>query len=212
MMVPVFIYNIITVDFYQLWLNFNVTSTKNIDVISTTLFRRFFDVASTKNIDVISTTLFRRLIDVVLRVMTSWRHSNVYSTSYRRHVPTGVWTAQSSYDNVHSSMCSPVWRTCDEAADAIYKESWVSFEKKALLWSGLDKLRDVHATVDWGKSPIGQCVHDTYRLNLSSAKKLEQATVRQKNKSSTLENTWNCGHCHKSSVLLIRSYQPLKLT
>ena len=87
---PVFIYNIITVDFYQLWLNFNVTSTKNIDVISTTLFRRIFDVASTKNIDVISTTLFRRLIDVVLRVMTSWRHSNVYSTSYRRHVPTGI--------------------------------------------------------------------------------------------------------------------------
>ena len=59
--------------------------------ISTTLFRRFFDVASTKNIDVISTTLFRRLIDVVLRVMTSWQHSNVYSTSYRRHVPTGLF-------------------------------------------------------------------------------------------------------------------------
>ena len=94
MMVPVFIYNIITVDFYQLWLNLNVTSTKNIDVISTTLFRRFFDIASTKNIDVISTTLFRRLIDVVLRVMTSWRHSNVYSTSYRRHVPTGKLQAQ----------------------------------------------------------------------------------------------------------------------
>ena len=62
-------------------------------------------------------------------------------------------------------MCSPVWRTCDEAADAISKESWVSFEKKVLLWSGLDKLGDVQATVDWGKSPIGQCVHDTCRLN-----------------------------------------------
>ena len=91
MVVPIFIYNIITVDFYQLWLNFNVTSTKNIDVISTTLFRSFFDVASNKIMDVISTTLFRRLIDVVLRVMTSWRHSNVYSTSYRRHVPTGTY-------------------------------------------------------------------------------------------------------------------------
>ena len=31
-----------------------------------------------------------------------------------------------------------------------------------------------------GKGPIGQRVHDTCRLNLSSAKKLEQATVRQK--------------------------------
>ena len=69
---------------------------------------------------------------------------------------------------------------CNEAADAISKESWVSLEKKALLWSGLDKFGDVHATVDWGKGPIGQCVHDTCRLNLSSTKKLEQATVRQK--------------------------------
>ena len=63
MVVPVFIYNIINipVDFYQLWLNFKVTSTKNIDVISTTLFQRFFDVASTKNIDdTISTSYWRR--------------------------------------------------------------------------------------------------------------------------------------------------------
>ena len=88
MVVPVFIYHIITVDFYQLWLNFNVTSTK----ILTSFQRHYFDVATTKNIDVISTTLFRRLIDVVLRVMTSWRHFNVYSTSYRAS-PDGsaVW-------------------------------------------------------------------------------------------------------------------------
>ncbi len=66
----------------------------------------------------------------------------------------------------------------DVAADAIYTERWDSLEKKALLWSGLDKFGDVHATVDWGKGPIGQRVHDTCRLNLSSAKKLEQATVR----------------------------------
>ena len=65
---------------------------------------------------------------------------------------------------------------CDEAADAISTESWDSLEKKALLWSGLDKFGDVHATVDWGKGPIGQCVHDTCRVNLSRAKKLEQAT------------------------------------
>ena len=78
-------------------------------------------------------------------------------------------------------MSSPVRRTCDEAADAISKESWVSLEKKALLiWSDLDKFGDVHANVDWGKGPIGQCVHDTCRLNLSSAKKLKQATVGQK--------------------------------
>ena len=50
-------------------------------------------------------------------------------------------------------MCSPVWRTCDEAADAISTESWDSLEKKALLWSGLDKFGDVHATVDWVKVP-----------------------------------------------------------
>ena len=84
-------------------------------------------------------------------------------------------------------MCSPVWRTCDAAADAISKESWVSLEKKTLLWSGLEKFGDVHATVDWGKSSIGQCVHDTCRFNLSSATKLEQVTVKDRKKREVNE-------------------------
>ena len=95
-----------------------------------------------------------------------------------------VWTAHSSYDNVHSSMCSPVRRTCDKASDAISTESCDSLEKKALLWRGLDKFGDVHATLDWGKGSIGQYAHDTSKLNLSSTKKLEQTTVRQKNERS----------------------------
>ena len=41
---------------------------------------------------------------------------------------------------------------CDEAADAISTESWDSLEKKALLWSDLDKFGDVHASVDWGNA------------------------------------------------------------
>ena len=38
---------------------------------------------------------------------------------------------------------------CDVNVDAITTEGWYSLEKKALLWSQLDKFGDVHATVDW---------------------------------------------------------------
>ena len=102
-------------------------------------------------------------------------------------------------------MCYPVWRTCDEAADAISKESWVSLEKKTLSWSSLDKFGDVHATVDWGKSSIGQCVHDTCRLNLSSATKLEQATVRQKKRDV---NECQAHHLCLVFLLQLRLQQP----
>lgn len=69
---------------------------------------------------------------------------------------------------------------CDKAACAISAALWANLEQKALLWSGLDKFGTVHSTVDWGKGPCGQCVHDTCRFSLSSAKKLELAIKRKK--------------------------------
>ena len=51
--------------------------------------------------------------------------------------------------------------------------------EKTLLWSGLDKFGNVHATVDWDKGSAGQCVHDSCRLTLCNVTKLEQTKKRQ---------------------------------
>lgn len=69
---------------------------------------------------------------------------------------------------------------CDEATNSIPStEKWEKLKEKALLWSGLDKFGNVYATVDWDRGPAGQCVHDSCRLTLCNAKKLEQAKKRQ---------------------------------
>ncbi len=69
----------------------------------------------------------------------------------------------------------------DEATDSISSiERWDNIKKKSLLWSGLDKFGNVHATVDWDRCPAGQGVHDSCRLTLCNSKKLEQAKERQK--------------------------------
>ena len=68
----------------------------------------------------------------------------------------------------------------DEATDSITStERWENLIK-ALLWSGLDMFGDVPATVEWDKSPIGQCVHDACRLNLCNTKKLEHINKSKK--------------------------------
>ena len=70
---------------------------------------------------------------------------------------------------------------CCEATDSITSiERWENVKKKALLLSGLDKFANVHATVDWDKGHVGQCVHNTCRLTLLNAKKLKQTKKRQK--------------------------------
>lgn len=71
-------------------------------------------------------------------------------------------------------------KLCNEATDAIVSvESWENLKKKALLWSGLDKFGDVYAAVDWENGPGGQCVHQSCKLTLWNAKKLEQAKTRR---------------------------------
>ena len=44
---------------------------------------------------------------------------------------------------------------CNETTDSISSiERWENMKEEALLWSGLDKFGDVHATVDWDKGPV----------------------------------------------------------
>ena len=62
------------------------------------------------------------------------------------------------------------------------KNGKISREK--LLSKGLDKFGDVYERVDWDKGSVGQFVHDTCRLTLSSARKLEQAINRQRKRES----------------------------
>lgn len=70
---------------------------------------------------------------------------------------------------------------CDESTETITSiDRWKNLKEKAFLWSGLDKFGDVHATVDWDKGPMGQCVHDSCRLTLWNTRKLDQAKKRQK--------------------------------
>ena len=71
--------------------------------------------------------------------------------------------------------CEP----CDEATDCISSiERWENIKNKALLWKGLDKFGTVHEAVDWYKGPTGQYAHDSCRLTLCNARKLEQAKKR----------------------------------
>ncbi|KAK1893417.1 Serine/threonine-protein kinase ATG1 [Dissostichus eleginoides] len=72
-------------------------------------------------------------------------------------------------------------RVCSKATDAITSiEKWDTLKNNTELWSGLDKFGDVHTSIDWDTGPVGHCVHDTCRLTLCNATKLEQANNRQK--------------------------------
>ena len=62
------------------------------------------------------------------------------------------------------------------------KNGKISREK--LLSKGLDKFGDVYERVDWDKGFVGQFVHDTSRLALSSARKLVQAINRERKRES----------------------------
>ena len=71
-------------------------------------------------------------------------------------------------------------KSCDEATDSITSiERWENIKRKTMLWQGLDKFGDVHKTVDWDKGPTGHYVHEVCRLNLCTARKLEQVIKRQ---------------------------------
>jgi len=70
-------------------------------------------------------------------------------------------------------------KLCDEANDSISSiERWETIKQKALLWSELDKFRNIYATVDWNNGAAGQYVHDSCRLTLCNSKKLKQAKKR----------------------------------
>ena len=79
--------------------------------------------------------------------------------------------------------CRRWLKLCEEAKDSLTSIGrWEKLTKKAQLWSDLNKFGDVHATVDWDIGPVGQCVHDAYRLTLRNTKKLEQANKRPTNR------------------------------
>ena len=76
-------------------------------------------------------------------------------------------------------------RSRDEVTDSITSaEKWENLKRKALLLKGLDKFGDVYERVDWDKGSVGQFVHDTCRLTLSSARKLVQAINRERKRES----------------------------
>ena len=92
---------------------------------------------------------------------------------------------------------------CDEAADAI------STEMACSSFFVLDKF-NLH--VSWTHCPMGPLPQSTISWTSPKlSRPLHNRAFGFIAKSSTLKNTWNCGHCHKSSVLFIRSYQPLSL-
>ncbi len=86
-------------------------------------------------------------------------------------------TSRECLDQTHDQSCILCGEPCNETIDSISSlERWENIRKKAmLLWDGLDKFGNAYATVDWDKGPNGHCVHDSCRLTLYNAKKLEQA-------------------------------------
>ena len=94
-------------------------------------------------------------------------------------------------------MCSPVWRTCDEAADAISTESWDSLEKKALLWSGLDKFGDVHATVDW----VNECQAQSSYVSRVPSPTAPPAAKRLRSTLGVINDKTKCVWCCKTETV-----------
>ena len=90
-------------------------------------------------------------------------------------------TSRECLDQTHDQSCILCGEPCNETIDSISSlERWENIHKKAMLWDGLDKFGNAYATVDWDKGPDGHCVHDSCRLTLYNANKLEQAQKRQK--------------------------------
>ncbi len=59
-------------------------------------------------------------------------------------------------------------------------ERWDNIKRKSQLWIGLDKFGSIHSNVDWEHGPAGHWAHESCRMTLCNATKLEQAKKRQR--------------------------------
>ncbi len=92
----------------------------------------------------------------------------------------------------------------NEVTDSISLiERWENIKRKSQLWIGLDKFGNIHSSVDWEHGPSGHCVHESCKMTLCNATKLEQAKKRQKKRELEQSHSHDkassvSGHCSQA--------------
>ena len=78
------------------------------------------------------------------------------------------------------SFCEAMCNDTDE----ISEQRWGTLKKHLEKWKGLDKFGELYDSVDWDAGPIGNYIHSTCSLKISSSRFLEMAQKRLEKRKS----------------------------